>query len=217
MHGARVSRRLVAFALCVVAANACASLRRYVPARFDDRELAVYRTVTESLYLKQAAGKSLALVSEALDTACAVADCPSLERRWGLDSLWWSRDDRAMALRMRDNLLAHAGQRLTFSANGIGNVRAIPLAADRVPAPTGDATAWLEFIRQSGASATLRFSPIGFSPDGGRAIVIVRMACGPKCGHWLGTSLERHAAGWKISDVLLVQSDRLPVRLLPPP
>ncbi len=193
---------------------ACLPVRRG-PARFDSRSIAVYRTVAESLYLKSAEGRPLALVTQALDTTCVQSECLSLDQRWGLDSLWWTGDDRALATSMKDALLSLAGRNITFGPSGAGSPHLLLVDSGQVPAPAADTTAWIAFQQATGAAAALRFSPAGFSRDGRRALVVTRMRCGPRCGHLLAASLELKAQSWAVADVLLISSDRTAVTVRP--
>src|SRR4051794_33374355 len=56
-------------------------------------ELAIYRTVAESMYVRTT-GKPVGIVVTSADTACVAGavECPSLATRWGLDPMWWSAD-----------------------------------------------------------------------------------------------------------------------------
>jgi hypothetical protein len=194
--------------------GACLPLRRGSP-HFDGRTIAVYRTVAESLYLKSAEGRSLALVAQVLDTTCVQAECLSLDQRWGLDSAWWTGDDRVLATGMKRALLSRVGRDLSFGPSGAGTPRLIVVDSGQVPALTADTTAWIAFQDATGAAAALRFSPAGFSRDGKRALVVTRMRCGPRCGHLLAASLELKAQSWTVADVLLISSDRTTVNVRP--
>ena len=163
--------------------------------------------MAESLYLKSAEGRAIGLVTEMLDTACSTVECPPLEERWGLDTLWWSSDDRTIAASMKNTLLRRAGSKLSLGTRDVGNSRVVPLNADEVPPPSADTSAWIAFRRATGTVGVLRFSPTGFSRDGRRALVVIRMLCGPRCGHWLGASLVRRDGRWNIAEVLLIASD----------
>ena len=52
-------------------------------------ELAIYRVLTESTYVRST-GRPIAVVATSLDSACTSAECPPLERRWGIESPWWA-------------------------------------------------------------------------------------------------------------------------------
>jgi hypothetical protein len=186
----------------------CASLHRNGAGSVQSREIPVYRAVAESLYLSRAGGRSIGLVTELLDTACAERSCLPISKRWGLDSLWWSRDDAALAATIKGALLARAGQAISFGPEGIGNSRIVPFDADSIDALGADVDRWRAFQQRSSTVAVLRFSPVGFSRDGSRALVLVRMRCGIRCGHLLGASLTKGAGRWTIADLLLIDSDR---------
>jgi hypothetical protein len=194
--------------------SACLPLRRG-PAHFDGRSVAVYRTVAESLYLKSTEGRSLALVRQVLDTACEQSQCLPLDQRWGLDSAWWTGDDRPLATRMKDALLARAGRNISFGPRGAGSTHLIVVDSGQVPPLAADTGAWIAFQQRTGAVAALRFSPTAFSRDGKRALVVTQMRCGPRCGHLLAASLELKAQGWALADVLLIASDRTKVTVRP--
>jgi len=197
---------LVAIATLGVAG--CASLHHTEAGSVQSREIPVYRTVAESLYLSRAGGRSTGLVTELLDTASSERSCLPISKRWGLDSLWWSRDDAALAATIKGALLARAGQAISFGPEGIGNSRIVPFDADSIDALGADVDRWRAFQQRSSAAAMLRFSPVGFSRDGSRALVVVRMRCGIRCGHLLGASLTKSAGRWTIADLLLIDSDR---------
>jgi hypothetical protein len=172
----------------------------------DSRDLAVYRVVAESLYLAKALGRPVAIVNRTLDTVCDRAVCAPIGKRWGLDSLWWARDDAILARQIRDLLLARAGKPLAWSNQPSGNSRIIVVEQSALPATLGDTAAWRAF-QSSTAVAALQFSPVGYAPDGSRALVVIRMRCGPRCGHLLTASLLAKSNRWAIGDLLLVSSD----------
>jgi hypothetical protein len=210
MHGGKdwACRKAVALAMVVALGSACARGPRVDPAVVDSRDIPVYRVVAESLYLARAGGRAIALVNRTLDTACDRTSCLPIEKRWGLDSLWWAREDGALARAVRDALLARAGSSLTFGPGGTGNSLVVPVGPTAVPGTGADSSAWKAFQRATSAVAVLQFSPVGFSRDGSQALVVVRMLCGPGCGHLLGAALKRRGTAWAIGDVLLVSSDR---------
>lgn len=202
--------------LLLATLGACLPLRRG-PARFDGRSVDIYRTVAESLYLKSAGGHVLALVTQVLDTACVEAECLPLDQRWGLDSAWWSGEDRALATRMKNTLLARAGHDISFGPGGTGSANLVLVDSSQVPSLAADTSAWIAFQQATDAAAALRFSPAGFSRDGTRALVVTRMRCGPRCGHLLAASLARTLRGWAVADILLIANDRTTVTVRPSP
>lgn len=210
MHGGNdwMSRQAIALVMVVALGSACVRGPRVDPTVVDSRDIPVYRVVAESLYLAKAGGRAIALVNRTLDTACDRASCLPLEKRWGLDSLWWAREDAALARVVRDALLARAGKSLTFGPGGTGNSLVVPVGPTAVPVAGSDTATWKAFQRATSVVAVLEFSPVGFSRDGSQALVVVRMQCGPGCGHLLGASLRRRGTTWAVGDVLLVSSDR---------
>lgn len=207
--------RVVAAFAASVALSSCLLPRSRPPGAFDDSELRIYRFIADSLYLTKSGGHPVALAAQVLDTACGQADCPPLEQRWGLDSLWWDVQDHAAALAIRDALLARAGQSLSFGPQGVGDKQILALSSAETPHSPPDSAEWRWFRQRTGAVALLQFSPVGFSSDRRRALVVVHMICGPTCGHWLGAALERTNDGWRFGDILLISSS-VPLARRPP-
>ncbi|MCC7194170.1 MAG: hypothetical protein IT356_01310 [Gemmatimonadaceae bacterium] len=109
---------------------------------------------------------------------------------------------------LKKSLLARAGRRMSLGHDGVGDPRVRPVATSAIPDATADSATWRAFLVANGATALLSFSPVGFSPDGRQALVVTRMTCGPRCGHWLGVSLALRGGAWTIADMLLIASER---------
>src|SRR4051812_33792808 len=147
-------------------------------------ELAIYRTVAESMYVRTT-GKPVGIVVTSADTACVAGavQCPSLATRWGLDPMWWSADSTIANVAKRD-LLARAADALDLRAVALGSPNVVAIAPDSTPTDLRDVNQWVEFRdRNDGAAGFLRFSPVGFDAAGTAAIVYVQWECGPSCGH----------------------------------
>lgn len=184
----------------------CFGNRRGAPAVIDRRDLAVYQVVAESLYLTKARGRPIAIVTRTMDTVCDRAACAAIGKRWGLDSLWWAPDNAPLARQIRDVLISRAGTSLAWRNQEIDNQSIVLVDPAAVPPTGADAAAWSSFQRTQGVAA-LQFSPVGFSPDGSRALVVVRMRCGPRCGHTLAAALVARQKRWTVGELLLVASD----------
>jgi hypothetical protein len=205
-----IKLRWLETSLVVLAAlvfSACFPRPQSSQPRIDTRDLAVYRTVAESVYLGKAAGRAIAIVNRTLDTTCARASCPPLTRRWGLDSLWWAPENATLARQIRAVLITRAGRPLVLNQRGTGNPKIVLVEPAAIPGDAAGADAWKTF-QNATAVAVLQFSPVGFSEDRSRALVVVRMRCGPRCGHWLAVSLTANGNAWTIGEELLVASDR---------
>jgi hypothetical protein len=171
-------------------------------------ELEIYRVLTESTYVRST-GRPIAVVATSLDSACASADCPPLERRWGIESPWWANvagSEQASAANAA--LLRHAADTIDLHAIADGHEDIIALPTRQLPVSWSTDGMWGEFQHYNrGAAGVLRFSPIGFSPSGKEAIVFARWDCGPMCGHTIVTALRADSASsWRIADMLLLSS-----------
>ena len=171
-------------------------------------ELEIYRVLTESTYVRST-GRPIAVVATSLDSACASADCPPLERRWGIESPWWANvagSEQANAANAA--LLRHAADTIDLHAIADGHDDIIALPTRQLPVSWSTDGMWGEFQHYNrGAAGVLRFSPIGFSPSGKEAIVFARWDCGPMCGHTIVTALRADSASsWRIADMLLLSS-----------
>jgi len=172
-------------------------------------ELAIYRTVAESMYVRTT-GKPVGIVVTSTDTTCVAGavECPSLATRWGLDPIWWA-SDTTMAYAARRNLLARAADTLDLRAVALGSPNVVAVAPDSTPTDLRDVNQWVEFRdKYDGAAGFLRFSPVGFDDAKQAAIVYVQWECGPSCGHTLSAALHLDAATsqWRISDLMLISS-----------
>ena len=174
----------------------------------SDRELAVYRVLTESTYVRST-GRPIAVVAISLDSACAGADCAPLERRWGIGSPWWAAvADSQRALSANAALLKQAADTIDLRAIGEGHEQIIPVETRQVPVAWSNESMWGEFqYYHRGAAGLLRFSPVGFTPSGREAVVFTRWECGPACGHTVVTALRADSSStWRIADMLLLSS-----------
>lgn len=208
-----IRRRRLLWLIMLPGATACLPTRhRAAPApSVEARDLAVYRTVAESLYVRSTQGLPVAIVTTPLDTSCvaASAPCAPLEARWGLDSAWREESDRGTALATSRSLLARAGSAIDLSAVALGHLRLIAVPADSVPLGERELEPWRLFREANdGAAGVLRFSPVGFDPGGQRALVFVHWECGPSCGHELAAALRQESGVWLVEDVLLMGARR---------
>ena len=176
--------------------------------RASAAELEIYRVLTESTYVRST-GRPIAVVATSLDSACTSADCPPLERRWGIESPWWaSVAGSEQAAAANAALLEHAADTIDLHAIADGHDDIIALPTRQLPVSWSTDGMWGEFQHYNrGAAGVLRFSPIGFSPSGREAIVFARWDCGPMCGHTVVTALRADSASsWRIADMLLLSS-----------
>lgn len=207
MHSRSMGRARWALivALSPIAA-ACVPLRPHgAPVPDRARDLAIYRTVAESLYVRSTQGFPVAIVTSALDTTCAATPCAPLLSRWGLDSTWRDAADRTAMSETRDALLARAGRPLDLSAVALGHPKLIAVSADSAPPGAAPVDRWRSFRAEyDDAAGVLRFSPVGFTRDGRRALVFVQWECGPSCGHELVAALRQDERDWQVEDVLLI-------------
>jgi hypothetical protein len=203
--------------VALVLAVALASCRRAavltpVPQRrlASAAELAIYRVVTESTYVRST-GRPIAVVATSLDSTCASVECPPLERRWGIESPWWaSVADSAGAIAANAALLKHAADTIDLHAVADGHDSIIAVPTRQLPVSWSTEGMWGEFqYYYRGAAGVLRFSPVGFSPSGHEAVVFVRWECGPSCGHTIVTALRADSSSaWRIADMLLLSSPK---------
>ena len=57
----------------------------------------------------------------------------------------------------------------------------------------------------------IRFSPVGFSADSARAVLLVVYDCGPGCGSRVGVGLRRATnRGWRVAQVRTVPEPAVP-------
>lgn len=204
--------RLVAAAV-LVAVAACSrqpATTAPSPARsVGGSELAIYRTIAESVYVRTTQ-RAVGIVTSPLDTACTTSVCKPLTTRWGLDPLWWAKADTSDALTARDNLLANTSRRMSLDAVSEGQPMLQSIAPDSVAilAAQPDTAHWKAFKERHGApSGILWFSPIGFDASRQSAIVFADWQCGPVCGHTVAIALSVTDAGaWRIDNMLLLSS-----------
>jgi hypothetical protein len=111
-----------------------------------------------------------------------------------------------VARQIRAALLSRAGTTLVWGPAGTGDPKLVVVDQVTTPSVSAGPEAWRSF-QNTTAVAALQFSPVGYSHDGSRALVVVRMRCGPRCGHWLTASLTAHDKAWRVGDLLLVASD----------
>jgi hypothetical protein len=171
-------------------------------------ELAIYRVLTESTYVRST-GRPIAVLSTSLDTACSGRTCAPLAQRWGVESTWWaSAADAQRARAANEALLRRAADTVDLHAIGDGHETIIPIVAKDLPMEPMDTRFWGDFqYWHKGAAGVLRFSPIGFSASGRDAVVFLQWECGPVCGHTMVTALRADSASqWRIADMLLLSS-----------
>jgi len=193
-----------------LAAGACVRAPGAAPLPERSRDaLAVYRTIAESVYVRTA-GRSVAIVTAGLDTACGGAACRPLLARWGLDPLWWARGDSSSAREARSDLLSRSASPLVLAQVPEGQRLLQSMAPDSAAAVLAapDTAHWQAFKEaHGGAAGFLRFSSVGFDRSRDAAIVLVEWECGPACGHVVAVALGANGAGaWRIDDMLLVSS-----------
>ncbi len=197
-------------AALVVAAAGCSRRPTTAPTPVPNApEVAIYRTVAESVYVRNT-GRSVGIVTSTLDTACLASSCRPFMTRWGLDPLWWAAGDSANAITARANLLVRIGEPMTLAGVAAGQLLLQSVAPDSaaVVAAQPDTAHWKAFKeRHGGASGFLWFSPIGFDTSRHSAIVFVDWQCGPACGHTVAVALRADPTGtWRIHDILLISS-----------
>jgi hypothetical protein len=205
-------RRLLVALLLVAGLGSCRRAPVLQPAprtrQATAAELAIYRVLTESTYVRST-GRPIAVVATSLDSACASAECPPLERRWGIESPWWAGiagSDQASAANAA--LLKHAADTVDLHAIADGHDDIIAIPTRQTPVSWSTEGMWGEFqYYNRGAAGVLRFSPIGFTPSGKEAVVFARWECGPMCGHTIVTALRADSvSAWRIADILLLSS-----------
>ncbi len=193
--------------LLVLGTGACLPIvRRSQPATaLEARDVAVYRTVAESLYVRSI-GQPVGIVTTVLDTACVHATCPPLATRWGLDPIWWGGQDGESARAVRKALLRRAGSRFDIGAVALGRPQLVAVHRETAPFGQREVAPWQAFrTEHGGAAGVLQFSPVGYAPNGRNALVYLQWECGPTCGHQLAVTLRQDDGGtWQLGDVLLV-------------
>ncbi|MGH7670299.1 MAG: hypothetical protein ACRENQ_12490 [Gemmatimonadaceae bacterium] len=172
-------------------------------------EIAIYRTVAESVYVRTT-GRSVGIVTSTLDSACSAPNCRPFLTRWGLDPLWWTAIDSADAIATRNDLLSRIAKPMTLDPVAAGQPLLQSVAPDSAALVTAqpDTAHWKAFKEHhGGASGFLWFSPIGFDASHHSALVFVDWQCGPACGHTVTVALRIDPAGaWRIDDMLLISS-----------
>ena len=198
--------------LVVVAMAACRQAPSVAPRPMHRTasadELAIYRTVAESTYVRST-GRPVAVLSTSLDSSCTGAACAPLARRWGLESPWWAAAaDSQRALAANAALLRRSADTVDLRAIAEGHEEIIPIAQKEIPAPASEPRDWGDFqFYHKGAAGVIRFSPVGFSPSGKEAVVFLDWECGPACGHTIVTALRADSSStWHIADMLLLSS-----------
>jgi hypothetical protein len=166
-------------------------------------ELAVYRTVADSVYLRATAGaQRIAIARTVMDSTCALGTCepittaPLLTPRV-LQGSAPTVDD--VATFMRD------AAAIRLDAVAYDHPLLVAIDAADIPLATADTSTWTYFRgNYGGISGVLRFSPVAFADGGRDAVVSVLWQCGPACGHALTVTLRSRADGeWAIADMLL--------------
>jgi hypothetical protein len=206
-------RRLLVALLLVAGLASCRRAPVLEPAprtrQASEAELEIYRVLTESTYVRST-GRPIAVVATSLDSACTSAECPPLERRWGIESPWWAGvAGTAQASAANAALLKHAADTVDLHAIADGHDDIIALPTRQIPVSWSTEGMWGEFqYYNRGAAGVLRFSPIGFTPSGKEAVVFARWDCGPMCGHTIVTALraDSTSSSWQIADMLLLTS-----------
>jgi len=196
---------------------ACARAPRSAP--LDPLRVEAWRTeiatlVMDSVY-RRGTPVRVAIVAAPIDTGCvppsAALPCPSLERRWGVEDLWFAGRDSAAARAARTDLLARAGRTRPLVIDPSDTVILVePVDVPPVGAPRDQ---WIAFRDATGgAVGALQFSPVGFDPSARHAVVIVAWSCGATCGHHLGVALNRPTAmdRWTLGEMLLMGSAQGP-------
>ncbi len=201
-----IRRLLLAFATLSLAA--CAhNLPPVVapPSNTAPRAIAVYRAIAESIYVSTTK-RVVAVATTSLDSACAAPTCPNLERRWGVESLWWAKGDSSEARDSRSDLLARAAAPFDVRAVTEGRSMLLETDAGDVPSQDADVSEWIRFrASHADAAGAVRISPVGFSRSGQTAVAIVDWRCGPTCGHTLGVALTATSdSTWSIAEMLLM-------------
>jgi hypothetical protein len=198
--------------LVVVAMAACRRAPSVAPRPMrrtaSAEELAIYRTLAESTYVRST-GRPVAVLSTSLDSSCTGTACAPLARRWGLESPWWAAAaDSQRALAANAALLRRSADTVDLRAIAEGHEEIIPIAQKEIPAPASEARDWGDFqFYHKGAAGVIRFSPVGFSPSGKEAVVFLDWECGPACGHSIVTALRADSSStWHIADMLLLSS-----------
>lgn len=198
--------------LLVVAMSACRHAPSLAPRPMrrvaSAAELAIYRTLAESTYVRST-GRPVAVLSTSLDPSCTGAECAPLARRWGLESPWWAAAaDSQRALAANAALLRRSADTVDLRAIAEGHEEIIPIAQKEIPAPASEPRDWGDFqYYHRGAAGVIRFSPVGFSPSGREAVVFLDWECGPACGHTVVTALRADSSStWHIADMLLLSS-----------
>jgi len=208
-------RRLLLALVVVAALVSCrrAPVLQPAPQRrlASPAELAIYRVLTESTYVRST-GRPIAVVATSLDSACTSAECPPLERRWGVETPWWAGvADSARAAAANAALIKRAADTVDLHAIAEGHEQIIAIPTRQIPVSWSTEGMWGEFqYYNRGAAGVLRFSPIGFSPSGKEAVVYARWECGPACGHTIVTALRADSSSWQIADMLLLTSRKPP-------
>jgi hypothetical protein len=172
------------------------------------RELAIYRTVAESVYVRST-GQTVAVAAMSLDTTCTGVLCEPVAARWGLDTTWWEAEGGSAAARSAlADLRGKAGHTVDLGDVAVGHPRLITVPPNTIPTDANDVEQWSTFRRRyEGAAGVLRFSPVGVDSSGRGAIVSVRWLCGPTCDHIMAVALRADSlAQWRIADLLLIPS-----------
>lgn len=200
--------RIPIVVLAVLAAAGCVRRPATAPTPAPPPDVAIYRTVAESVYVRNT-NRSVGIVTTTLDSTCSAANCRPFLTRWGLDPLWWAGDS-ADAIATRNDLLSRIAAPITLAPVAAGQPLLQSVAPDSAAlvAAQPDTAHWKAFKeRHGGASGFLWFSPIGFDSSHRSAIVFVDWQCGPACGHTVTVALHLDQAGaWRIRDMLLISS-----------
>jgi hypothetical protein len=150
--------------------------------------------------------RPVVIADQTLDTACSRADCPPLARRWALESpIWWTHgEDTPGAVKIRNNLLARAAERLDLRPLALGNPFLVIADSTDLPGFDADTVSWVRYrAMHRSAAGILRFSPVGLDDSRQNAVVFAQWRCGPDCGHTISVYLTRSESAWSIAQVLL--------------
>src|SRR4051812_37546853 len=94
----RTAARALVLALALIGSSHAVAPSPLVPrvVTASARELAIYRTVAESVYVRST-GQPVAVAAMSLDTSCTGVLCEPVAARWGLDTMWWDKDSDGAA------------------------------------------------------------------------------------------------------------------------
>ena len=183
----------------VLLTTACTHLKEVPAADLGSSDLAVYRTVLDSMFVRRGDSRITQLVLSDSTTSLKGENLVAglikeFSRLPGVDTA----AVRDLAIRSRERRSLEGMPRLGLKVR-ITLVNRQTLST--LPRENPDKY-WSEFYqRYPGSSGSIELSAIGYSPNKDLAILMVDQGCGSLCGNGYVVALRWVAGGWRIAAI----------------